>query len=150
MSRIPFKPGDRVHVAALGTGTIREVRNNDRCLVEIKGRAVLVALTALEPVAPARTKKAKRRVEPGSSEGRPERVPPVSIDLHGKTVLEALDALDAFLSESLLAGAGVAQVIHGRSGGHVKRAVHARLAQLPSIRGFRVDPHNPGVTIVMF
>jgi hypothetical protein len=26
--------------------------------------------------------------------------------------------------------------------------VHARLRQLPSLRGFRVDPRNPGVTIV--
>ena len=150
MNRIPFKLGDRVHVVSLGTGTIREVRNNDRCVVEIKGRAVLVAASALEPADPARTRKAKReRMEPNRSESGRDSAPTVSIDLHGKTVLEALEALDAFLNEALLAGAGVAQVIHGRSGGHIKRAVHARLAQLPSIRGFRLDPRNPGVTIVM-
>lgn len=149
MSRIPFKPGDRVHVAALGTGIIRDVRNNDRCLVEIKGRAVLVAASALEPVEAKRTKSGKRgRLEPGAVEAEQASGPPVSIDLHGKTVLEALDALDAFLSDSLVAGAGVLHVIHGRSGGHIKRAVHARLAHLPSVRSFRLDPRNPGVTIV--
>jgi DNA mismatch repair protein MutS2 len=145
-----FKPGDRVHVASIGTGTIREVRNNDHCIVEIKGHAVLVAVSALETVAPARTQKQKRgHPKPVTSPGERDSAPVVSIDLHGKTVLEALDALDAFLNEALLAGAGTAHVIHGRSGGHIKRAVHARLGHLPSIRGFRLDPRNPGVTIVM-
>ena len=70
------------------------------------------------------------------------------LDLHGKTTAEAIEALDAFLNDALLAGAGEARVIHGRSGGRLKAAVHARLRQLPSLRGFRVDPRNPGVTIV--
>jgi hypothetical protein len=30
----------------------------------------------------------------------------------------------------------------------VKAAVQGRLAQLPSVRAFRVDPTNPGVTVV--
>jgi DNA mismatch repair protein MutS2 len=64
------------------------------------------------------------------------------------TTAEAIEALDAFLNDALLAGAGEARVIHGRSGGKLKTAVHARLRQLPSIRGFRVDPRNAGVTIV--
>jgi DNA mismatch repair protein MutS2 len=64
------------------------------------------------------------------------------------TTAEAIDALDAFLNDALLAGAGEARIIHGRSGGKLKAAVHARLRQLPSIRGFRMDPRNPGVTIV--
>jgi DNA mismatch repair protein MutS2 len=64
------------------------------------------------------------------------------------TRADALDALDAFLNDALLAGAAEVRVIHGRSGGKLKAAVDARLRQLPSIRGFRVDPRNAGVTIV--
>lgn len=109
---------------------------------------MVVAGSQLEP-APER--RASKRPPPRPSAADPAPVPPVSsrvLDLHGKTVLEALDALDAFLNDALLDGCDDVQVIHGRSGGKVKAAVHARLAQLPSVRAFRLDPTNPGVTVV--
>ena len=74
---------------------------------------------------------------------------PAEIDLHGLTAAEAAAALDAFLNDALLAALAEVRVIHGRSGGRVKAAVHHRLRELPSIRSFRVDPANPGVTIVV-
>jgi DNA mismatch repair protein MutS2 len=57
-------------------------------------------------------------------------------------------ALDTFLNDAILAGVDEARVIHGRSGGRVKAAVHARLKRLAAVRGYRLDPANPGVTIV--
>ena len=41
-------------------------------------------------------------------------------------------------------------LIHGRSGGTLKATVHARLVRLPAVSRFRLDPRNPGVTIVEF
>lgn len=73
-----------------------------------------------------------------------------SLDLHGKTVAEAVDALDRFVNDALLGDYDQVRVVHGISGGKVKAAVHQRLRQLPSIRSFRVDPLNQGVTIVTF
>jgi DNA mismatch repair protein MutS2 len=64
------------------------------------------------------------------------------------TTVEAIEALDAFLNDALLEDAGELRIIHGKSGGRLKAAVHARLRQQPSIRAFRVDARNPGVTIV--
>ena len=64
------------------------------------------------------------------------------------TVEEAVAALDAFLNDALLAGHTEVRVIHGRSGGRLRAAVHARLKQLPVVRAFRLDPANPGVTIM--
>ncbi|HXG54279.1 MAG TPA: Smr/MutS family protein, partial [Vicinamibacterales bacterium] len=71
-----------------------------------------------------------------------------SIDLHGMTRMEAISALDAFLNDAMLAGLAEVRVVHGRSGGLVKSAVHARLDLFASVQGFRLDPRNPGVTIV--
>ena len=73
---------------------------------------------------------------------------PDVIDLHGLTAAEAVAALDAFLNEALLASLAEVRVIHGRSGGRLKAAVHQRLRELPSIRGFALDPRNRGITIV--
>jgi DNA mismatch repair protein MutS2 len=143
-----FVPGDRVHIAALGTGVVRELRNGGRYVIELKGRSVVVAgsqLTAApERRAAKRLAQATRAPDPADVAPAPSR----ALDLHGKTVLDAVDALDAFLNDALLDGCAEVRVIHGRGGGKVKAAVHGRLAQLPSVRAFRIDPANPGVTLV--
>ena len=149
--RVPFEPGDRVHFAGLGTGVVREVRSGGRYAVEIKGRVVVAAAGQLELASGARVSAAKpasveANSEPVSSHAAASR----SIDLHGKTVAEAVDALEIFINDALLDGSSEIRVIHGRSGGRLRTAVHRYLRQLPSIGTTRVDPHNPGVTIVTF
>lgn len=145
-----FTPGDHVHVAAFGKGIVRDVRNRGRYLVEVKGRVMVVAASALTPAAVGRRGPARAAGAPAhdvtASVGRA--APPHSIDLHGKTVEEAIATLDAFLNDAILGGLADVQVIHGRSGGRVKAAVHARLKQISAVRAFRLDPGNPGVTLV--
>jgi DNA mismatch repair protein MutS2 len=155
-----FLAGDRVHVATLGTGVVREVRNGGRYLIELKGRSMVVAGSQLEPAQERRAAKQHQDAKQHQEKKPPSErrsatdsaavipVPSRVLDLHGKTVLEALDALDSFLNDALLEGCDDVQVIHGRSGGKLKAAVHGRLRQLPSVRAFRVDPNNPGVTMV--
>lgn len=148
---MPFTPGDPVHVAALGKAVVREVRNHGRYVVELKGRTLIVGegeLTAVE--------EGKRRRPPATSDGHRLSLPPIvarahapaSIDLHGKTTDEAIEAVDAFVNDAILASLAEVRIIHGRSGGRLKRAVHARLRELRPVRAFRVDPRNPGVTLV--
>lgn len=158
-----YQPGDHVHVASFGKGIVREVRNHGRYLVEVKGRAMEVADSQLSLVdASARTKSigrggasafanaaADRSGPPEVSERRASDGGTVTLDLHGHTVEEALDALDACLNDALLAGVSEIRVIHGKSGGRIRAAVHRRLGQLPSVRAFRIDAANVGVTIAV-
>jgi DNA mismatch repair protein MutS2 len=148
-----FRIGDRVHVATLGKGIVRAVRNAGRYLVEVKGRAILVPGSELGAIdSPMPSRRASRSGDRASSPSadalstRPRG--PSSLDLHGKTVHEAIEALDTFLNESLLGGHVEVRVIHGRSGGRLKAAVHAHLKEVASVRGFRLDSQNEGVTIV--
>lgn len=146
-----FAPGDEVHVAALGKGVVREVRNGGRYLIELKGRSIVTAEGQLTAVS------ARKRAGPSGSSSSHASVPAsfgtashvaTSLDLHGMTVEEAVAALDTFLNDALLAGHAEVRVIHGRSGGRLKAAVQARLKQLPVVRAARLDPANGGVTIV--
>ena len=142
-----FAPGTRVHILHVGTGVVREVRNSGRYLVEIKGRTMVVDEAEMEDAGPARAARGKKeRAVPDTTAERSHAA--ASIDLHGKTVEEAIAALDSFLNDALLASVAEVRVIHGRSGGRLKAAVHKRLRALPPVRSFRVDPRNPGVTIV--
>jgi DNA mismatch repair protein MutS2 len=142
-----FNVGDHVHVHALGKGIVREVRSGGRILIEIKGRSLLVHERELAPV-----EQRKRRSPSGPSEAQiafPSRSHvPGSLDLHGMTADEAVSALETFLSDAILAGLPEVRVIHGRSGGKLRAAVHERLKRIRSVRAFRLDHANPGVTIV--
>jgi DNA mismatch repair protein MutS2 len=148
-----FTPGDCVHVAGLGTGTVREARNGGRYVVEIKGRTVIVDGGQLEQATTPRRGRGSEGGTPPAAEGNfagARAAGSDSLDLHGRTVAEAVELLDIFLSNALLASRDDVRIIHGRSGGRIKAAVHKRLRQLPSVRSFGVDPGNPGVTIVKF
>lgn len=145
-----FTVGQTVHVTSFGKGIVREVRN-ERYVVDVKGRSMLVGSEQLTAIV-----ERKRRRGGGSSDvGNPSAAHltrtglPSSIDLHGMTVDEAIAAVDEFLSDAILAGHAEVQVIHGRSGGKLRDAVHRRLKEVPAIKAFRLDPGNAGVTIVM-
>ncbi len=144
-----FNPGDAVHVASLGQGIVRDVRNGGRYLVEIKGRSMVVAgsqlALSISRRLPRRTKGAAAGTEDSAARADG---PSPSLDLHERTVPEGLEALNTFLNDALLAGHAEARIIHGRSGGRIKAAVHAQLRRMSSIRAFGLDPRNPGVTIV--
>ena len=58
--------------------------------------------------------------------------------------------IDEALDRALRAGHAELRFIHGRSGGRLRAALHGRLRQIPTAKGFRIDPRNPGVTIVTF
>jgi DNA mismatch repair protein MutS2 len=140
-----YAPGDRVHIATLGTGVVREVRNGGRYLVEVKGRSVILPAARLEAIPEPRRARSPRK-RGAVADAAPPRT--LTLDLHGATAAAAVEALDAFLNQALLDDASQVRVIHGRSGGTLKAAVHARLKEWPGLRGFVVDPANPGVTIV--
>jgi DNA mismatch repair protein MutS2 len=71
------------------------------------------------------------------------------IDVHGKTVEQALEAVDTALSEALLGEATELRVIHGRSSGRIRDALQRHLRALSVVRKARLDPANAGVTIIV-
>jgi DNA mismatch repair protein MutS2 len=144
---VAFAPGDRVHIPRLGSGVVRDVRSGGRVVVEIKGRKTVVDEGLLQPAEPARAARGRKSSSPGDAAVHASHAAS-SLDLHGKTVDEAIDALDAFINDALLAAHAEVRIIHGRSGGRIKDAVHARLRALPPVTSFRLDPRNPGITIV--
>jgi len=145
-----FAVGDHVHVASIGKGVVREVRNGGRYLVEVKARQMVAVDAQLTPVEPRKQGEAVMPSHAASSieDTGTRSYAASSIDLHGMTTDEAVAAFDAFLNDAILAGVAEVRVIHGRSGGRLKAAVHARLKVITSVRGFHLDRANPGVTVV--
>ncbi|MGE0447403.1 MAG: Smr/MutS family protein [Vicinamibacterales bacterium] len=139
-------PGDAVQTP-LGKGVVREVRNSGRLVIDLQQRTIVLDSAAVTPLQDGR-----RARHPATRNTQPERDGPAhsprEIDLHGLVVDEALSRIDDALNEALLANVAEVRFIHGRSGGKLRAALHQRLRAIPSVRGFRLDPRNAGVTIV--
>lgn len=142
-----FAPGDFIHMKGIGKGTVREVRNGGRYLVEVKGRLIEAASDQLTAQERPRTTTSTPAARVRDVDNRPSG-PAVSLDLHGLTVDEARGAVIEFLNSAMLNGAAEVQIIHGRSGGKLKASLHKDLKRIASVRSYAVDPRNAGVTIV--
>lgn len=138
----------------LGKGVVCEVRKNGRLLVLIGERRLVVEAGSAKVVdRPGKTAGKRRPASTGETStsapdaGTPHRAAP-DLDLHGVVVAEALDRVLSAIDTAILAGHGRLRVIHGRSGGKLRAALHGALRRVPSVRAFRLDPANDGVTIV--
>ncbi len=74
---------------------------------------------------------------------RPQNVG-VKLDLHGLRVDEAIEKLDAFISDSLLANFDEVLVFHGIGTGKLSKAVREYLETHPRIKGFEDAPPHMG------
>lgn len=138
-----------------GKGVVLEVQNSGRLRVDVQGRLLILRDADVTVVAEGRRPSARREVpaptspEPTAHSFPPSPQPvPQEVDLHGLTVEDALSRAERILNDALLASHAELRFIHGRSGGRIRGALHRWLRELPSVASFRLDPRNPGVTIV--
>jgi DNA mismatch repair protein MutS2 len=77
---------------------------------------------------------------------------PHSLDLRGRRVAEALQALERFLNQALQAGAERVRIVHGTGTGALRQALHEFLRRHPAVAEFRnaePDEGGAGTTIVV-
>ena len=143
-----FRAGDTVQTP-LGKGVVREAGNSGRLIVEIGSRSVVLEEGTVAPLEPPKQRRGKQpQSSPASTAPPPARRVATDVDLHGFTVEEALMRAEQALNDALLADVLELRLIHGKSGGRIRAALHRRLREIPAVRAFRLDPGNPGVTIV--
>lgn len=75
-------------------------------------------------------------------------MPPMKIELHGKSVEEALNKLDKYIDSAVLVSYPFIYIHHGVGSGILKKAIHEFLKNHPHVERFSLDPENVGVTIV--
>ena len=75
------------------------------------------------------------------------------INLLGKTVDEAISALDKYLDDAYISHLPSVRVVHGKGTGALRSAVHAHLKRQKYVESFRLGEFgegDAGVTIVTF
>jgi DNA mismatch repair protein MutS2 len=162
-----WRVGDQARSVSGGwTGRIAELdRGKRRATLEAGALRVSVEVTDLEPVSGSGAA-AKGDGTDGSStsRGAPDggtsvaqirlersRSVPMSLDLRGARVEEALTALERYLEDASLAGLAKVSVIHGMGTGALRDAVRSDAGAHPLVRAVRAGERGEGgdgVTVV--
>ncbi len=137
--KIPLKAGDFVRYRNT-KGKILSLKK-DEAMIESDGIRLRVPLNELRrsgpPPKPKKSPKATIRVE------RPAHAS-VQLDLHGLRAEEAIDKLDAYLSNALVTGYDEVLIYHGIGTGKLAYAVKEFLKRHPKIKSFSDAPANMG------
>lgn len=146
---IPFdeiEVGDLVYIDKFGKQGIVLKKEDDDKKVQVQIGTMRVILPYIEI-----TRKMNGNFEI-SKEGElilPEKdMPPMKIELHGKSVEEALNKLDKYIDSAVLVSYPFIYIYHGVGSGILKKAIHEFLKNHPHVERFSLDPENVGVTIV--
>ncbi len=115
-----------------------------RVTLETEGARVVVPGDDVEVVPePAPTKSSADRATEELRRRAAARIAP-QLDLRGERVETALEQLDAYLDEALLAGLDSVTIIHGAGTGALRRSIRDRLAEHPRVRGTRSGRREEG------
>jgi len=151
---IALIPGDAVQTP-FGKGVVREARGGDRYLVDVSSKHFVIAGADLAPLTARQQRRAAVAARPevprvaGADAGSPASSPDArEVDLHGLTVAEALGVATQAINDAIVANHHALRLIHGRSGGRIRAAIHRHVRGISAVRGVRLDPRNEGVTIV--
>ena len=126
-------------------GRIAEVSGRTgRVTLETDGMRVVVPAEDVEVVEPPIQGPAPRDLEAEELRRRAAaRVSP-QLDLRGERVEAALEQLERYLDEVLLAGLDEVRIIHGAGTGALRRSIRDRLAEHPRVRASRSGRKEEG------
>ncbi|HHD82447.1 MAG TPA: endonuclease MutS2 [Campylobacterales bacterium] len=141
--KIALKVGDSVKYRS-SKGELVSLRG-DNATIEVDGLKMRVPLSQLRYLSstPAVKKKVKSKVHVEKS-GKGS----ISLKLLGCYADEAIDKLDVFLSDALVAGFSEVEIIHGTGTGVLKKVVLDYLKSYPKLQSFHGQKGNLGITIV--
>lgn len=124
-------------------GTILSI-NNKTCLVELdSGMRLKVEKSNLKKVSDNEAKAIKKANETSIAVSLNTKAK-VSIDLHGLRAEEAIEKVDKFLNDSLIAGFNEVLIYHGIGSGVLSRVVKEFLNEHPKVISFKDAPANMG------
>ena len=138
---------DRVRIKSFGQeGTVESISDGEYTVLvgSLRFRASRDDLQLLKTAAPQASSPATRLPRGVSAEVSVDEHFSPEINVIGSTVDEAVDRVDKFLDEAVMAGAENVRVIHGHGKGALRRAVAELLTGHAHVERFNAAPANQG------
>ena len=144
------KPGDRVEILTLGQqGTVLSAPDSKG---EVQLQAGIMKFKAhLSQLRLIREEQPKQKATVRANTGAMARVVKMECDVRGMTLDEALNAVDQYLNEAVLAGMGEVSIIHGKGTGVLRRGIQQHLKRHMLVKSYRLGVYGEGedgVTVV--
>ena len=136
--------GDRVKYRS-SSADLLGIRNSE-ATIEVDGLKMRVPLSQLRYI-DTPTKKVVNKPKTTVSVEKSGRGA-ISINLLGCFADEAIDKLDLFLSDALVAGFSEVEIIHGTGTGVLKKVIIEYLKSYPKLQSFYGQKGNLGITVV--
>lgn len=145
-----LRPGDKVDILTLGSQGVVLSPPDSKGEVAIQAGIVKlkVHLTQLRLV---REKPPEKKTSLHAHTGQMARTVPMSVDVRGKNLEEAVDAVDIYLDEAVLASLGEVTIIHGKGSGILRSGITQHLRRHPHVKSARLGKYGEGedgVTVV--
>ena len=138
-------PGQVVFLPALNRNvTVESVQGNQ---VFITADSLRMKVKISDLCAPMEEKKAAIRFQRAEF----NRTVKTELDIRGMNVLDAVEEIDRFLDQAILAKMPSVSIIHGKGTGVLRAGVHTHLKTHPAVRTFKLGAFgqgDSGVTIV--
>lgn len=136
--------GDTVRIKSLGKiGKVKDIKGN-KCVIESSNNTMKVSLSELEKVHEVKQSKvAKQRVKVAAIESMSKNIP-MSLNLIGMRVEEALIALRNYLDAAIMVRYETVNIIHGFGTGALRKAVHEFLSKSKFVVEYRLGGFNEG------
>jgi DNA mismatch repair protein MutS2 len=154
--------GDRVRLRGLGTLGVVGALGEGEAEVHVGSMRIRTRLADLERAPPGPEEAAQgadaaaQGSQAGAAGGRAITLPPspgLELNLRGRRLDDALEALEGYLDAAFLAGIPFARIIHGKGTGKLRTEVRRVLGRHPHVASFEAGGSNEGgdgVTIVRF
>ena len=135
--------GDDVRLISIGKiAKVKDIKGNKATIVS-NNTTMIVSLKELEKISINKTKQQKRQVKIQTLDAMQKNVP-MSLNLIGMRVDEALIALRNYIDASLLVRYQQVNVIHGFGTGALRKAVHEYLKNCKYVVEYRLGGFNEG------
>ncbi len=144
-----YSVGDTVTIIAFKRdGVVVEILSDETYRVTLGSLPIVVKESDLAPASQSKIrskpKKSEVTVQTSARQGDEKE----ELDLHGHTVADALNLLEAKLNRAILTKLHRVKIVHGLGSGRVKEAVQQYLAGSTMVSAYKIDEFNPGVTWV--
>ena len=144
------KPGDRVRILTLDTeGTVLSAPD---ARGEVQLQAGIMKFKAhISQLRPVKEKQPAQQSSVRAKTGAMTRMVSMECDVRGQSLEEALQNVDQYLDEAVLAGMGEVSIIHGKGTGVLRTGIQQHLRRHPHVKSFRLGVFGEGesgVTVV--
>ncbi len=148
----PLALGDTVYVSSMDQRGELVSLPDGRGEVEVRLGALKLRVPERDVL---RLSRRQAKSEPTSSISIPRRADPtpvdLQIDLRGWRVEEALEEVDAYLNNAVMAGMPIVRLLHGKGTGALRQAIREQLTRHPLVKSFasaQANDGGDGITVV--